>query len=249
MKMPPPILSVIMPARNAEAFISEAIRSIAMDLEVETELVVIDDGSTDNTAEIVRGLAFENLTIKMFSGNQKGIANARNLGLASTDARSEFIIFLDSDDVFPRGKIARQRAFLNSNPQHLAIFGKVLYFDNLDTETLQPKTDARTVIIRGIQMGSGLLRRQLFQTVGQFDEDFDQGEDSDLYFRAHEQGCSIHYEDEVGIFYRRHASNLTNDRPAVRSGFMKCIQKSLLRRHKDKNLRSLDGARLLKDGA
>ena len=240
------VLSVIMPARNAAAFIAEAIRSIAVDLEIQTELVVVDDGSTDATAEIVRGLAFKNLVIKIFPGNQRGVANARNVGLANTNPQTAYILFLDSDDVIPRGKIIRQLAFLQENPKHLAIFGQIQYFDVLDSETLQPKSDARTVIFRGIQMGSGLMRRQFFQTVGQFDEGFEQGEDSDLYFRAHELSCPIHYEDDVGIYYRRHANNMTNDRPAARSGFMKCIQKSIQRRLKDKNLRSLDSTRLSK---
>ena len=240
-------LSVITPARNAAAHIADAIRSVAVDTPVPTELVVIDDGSTDNTAEIVRSMIFKNLTLKLVSGNQRGVANARNVGLANIDPVSDFIMFLDSDDVNPKGKIARQVEFLQSNQEYMAIFGKVLYFDHLDTDRLEPKPDARIEIIRGIQMGAGLIRRQLFQTVGHFDEDFEQGEDGDLYFRAHELGCPIQYEDAVGIYYRRHAANMTNDRPAVRSGFMKAIQKSLKRRHANKNLLSLDGARLLKD--
>ncbi len=245
--MGPVRLSVIMPARNAAAYIADAIRSVAADTPICTELVVIDDGSADNTAEIVRSMTFANLTIKLLPGNQRGVANARNVGLANIDPASDLIMFLDSDDVNPKGKIARQLEFLQSNPEHMAVFGKVLYFDHLDSDLLKPKADARIEIVRGIQMGSGLIRRQLFQTVGHFDEDFEQGEDGDLYFRAHELGCPIHYEDAVGIYYRRHAANMTNDRPAVRSGFMKALQKSLKRRHANKGLPSLDGARLLKD--
>lgn len=238
-------LSVIIPARNVEKFIADAIGSIARDVTVPTEIIVVDDGSTDGTAEAVGNLSFSGLSVRTIKGLQKGIASARNQGLANISPTSEYVLYLDADDVNPKGKIPRQLALLEKQPELFAVMGQVLYFDNLDSEHLQPLPDARTTLIRGIQLGAGVFRRKIFDILGRFDEDFDHGEDCDFYFRAHEAGLPMHYEDDVGIYYRRHANNMTNDRPAVRKAYMQALKKSIDRRKAIPTLRSLDKAVLL----
>jgi glycosyltransferase involved in cell wall biosynthesis len=239
-------LCIIMPARNASEFIAEAILSLDRDLDGIAELVLVDDASIDGTAEIASQLKLEHLHLHIVSANGEGISKARNLGLVHSNQETDYILFLDSDDLNPKGKIPRQLAVLRSNPEIAAIFGKVCYFDKSNPHTLEPAYDARTETIRIIQLGAGILRRRTFSITGVFDETFSQGEDCDLYFRIHELGLQIVYEDEIGVYYRRHTNNITNDRPAVRSGFIRAIYKSAIRRTRNPNLITITTAKLYK---
>jgi len=101
-----PVVSVIIPAYNAEAFLGRAIRSVEAQSFRDYELVVIDDGSTDGTADIARGFA----GVRYVRGPHQGEAGARNLGLE--EAKGELVAFVDADDEWLPEKLTRQVAFM-----------------------------------------------------------------------------------------------------------------------------------------
>lgn len=110
----PASVSVIMPTFNRARWLGCAIRSALHQLHAGDELIVIDDGSTDDTREVVAGFG-ERVTY--LRGDHRGAGPARNLGLAH--ARGELVAFLDSDDEWLPGKLAMQRAFLEAHPEVL----------------------------------------------------------------------------------------------------------------------------------
>src|SRR5829696_8769351 len=112
MKQPVPAITVLMPAFNAAAFIAEAIRSVLAQDFSDFELLIVDDGSTDDTAAIVQG--FSDRRIRLVDQPHRGIAAALNRGLY--EARSPLIARFDADDICFPTRLRLQHEFLKQNP-------------------------------------------------------------------------------------------------------------------------------------
>ena len=106
------LVSVILPAYNAESTILEAVDSVLSQTDVELELIVVNDGSTDSTLEMLSALSDPRLTI--LSGSNTGPAAARNRGIKR--ARGDLIAFIDADDIWLPGKVTNQLAALEAQP-------------------------------------------------------------------------------------------------------------------------------------
>jgi len=124
MSLTGPLLSAIVPTYNAAGFLAEAIESIRWQTYQPVEIIVVDDGSTDDTAEVVRGLGGE---IRYVEQANAGPAAARNRGLEL--AQGELIAFLDADDRWPRDKLEIQVPRLLGNPELDLVLGRIQYVD------------------------------------------------------------------------------------------------------------------------
>jgi glycosyltransferase involved in cell wall biosynthesis len=224
--MSTPQVSVIMPAYDAQAFIAEAIESIRIQDGVDLEIIVIDDGSTDGTRAIVERIAQQEPRLRLLTSPHAGVAKARNLGLAA--ARAGIIAFLDADDLYPPGRLARQLNILRAQPETLVVMGETLVFRRLQDWAPAPGTQARRFL--GIKLDAALFRRALFDRIGAFDEALESGEDTDLLLRVSEAGIKIEVENEIAAFYRRHANNMTNDLAHMQKYFIAALHRSLTRR-------------------
>jgi glycosyltransferase involved in cell wall biosynthesis len=121
-----PQVSVLMPARDAEATIAESIESVVRQTMRDWELVVIDDGSRDRTADIARSFAAADPRIRLLTGPAQGEPAARNLGLAA--ARGLWTAMLDADDLARRDRLERQVAFLREHPNHAGVACRAVLF-------------------------------------------------------------------------------------------------------------------------
>lgn len=119
------LVSVIMPAHNAETYVEEAVRSVLAQTHHRVELIIVNDGSTDNTAGILE--AIHDPRISMIHQENRGTSHARNTALGV--ARGGFICFLDSDDVMPPGSIASRLRIFERDPGLSFVDGRVLFFD------------------------------------------------------------------------------------------------------------------------
>jgi len=222
-----PLISVIIPVLNGENFIAEAIQSVLSQGYEPLEIIVIDDGSTDNTAQVVKSIFG---SIRYHYQKNTGISAARNKGLEL--ARGEWIAFIDADDVWLENKLKLQAAILNQNPEIEMVIGFLLPlpFGKKDEVTIGQLSSGKTAL--ALQLGSTLIRKSVFDKIGGFDTELKLAEDSDWFFRVMEAGIKVHVMTETVQLYRQHEHNITKDKTNTSSYLLKAFKKSLDRRRK-----------------
>lgn len=213
-------LSVIMAAHDTELFIGEAITSVLERADRLLELIVVDDGSTDGTAAVAAAFGEP---VRVIRQENRGAAGARNTGLAA--ARGAFIGFLDSDDLWVAGHPDPRLAALDGDPGLAGVFGNARFFVAAGDEAPEAVLDTVTAS----QLGTLILRRAVFDTVGTFNEAFDLAEDMDLISRIREAGLSLANLDTRVLLVRLRPGSLTRDREAVLHGWMQAGRAAMRR--------------------
>ena len=185
------MISVIIPTYNRALFLGEAIRSV-LDQEYlvqngpsSFELLVIDDGSTDSTAEIVR--SFGN-NLKYVFQQHRGVSTARNRGLEL--ARGDYIAFLDSDDLWKKEKTGVQMSFMKAFPEAMVCCTEEIWIRKGRFVNPQKKHRKysgwifdKVLPLCLLSLSSALFRGELFEEIGRFDEELPVCEDYDLSIR------------------------------------------------------------------
>lgn len=218
-------VSVIVPVYNCERYLAEAIGSVIGQAYRPIEVIVVDDGSTDGSAALVKSL---DVTIRYIYQQNRGPAAARNTGLAM--ARGDVIAFLDADDYWPENRLSHQVALLKESPSLEIIVGLIQRiklrrrggYKSLFEKWLDP--------FFAVSLGAAVFRRNVFEKVGLFDETLYYGEDVDWFMRAREQNVSMTVIEHVVLLYRMHESNMTLNAMARDSYFLRALKKSLDRR-------------------
>ena len=210
-----------MPAFNAARFIEVALQSLLQEREaVALDIIVIDDGSRDGTRAIVERLASSHAELRLLENPRKGIAAARNTGLANLREGCRFVAFMDADDASVAGRLARQRTLLCEDPSIDVLYGRVEMFTEFEDALLRPRDGSRTKVIRGPYLQSAMYRPHVFDKVGPFDESYRQGCDTDYLLRTLESGSKVVLDDDVAAYYRRHDANVTLNTAEVRREFI-----------------------------
>lgn len=179
------MISVIIPTYNRAAFLDKAIRSVLNQTFKEFELIIVDDGSTDNTSELVS--SFDG--VHYIWQENKGAASARNTGIRA--ARFDHLTFLDSDDWFVKNKLEMQFAAMQAAPQYLVSHTQEKWYRRgafLNQKKKHAKNHGyifeRCLELCAVGMSTIMVRRELFDQVGMFDESLPCCEDYDLWLRA-----------------------------------------------------------------
>jgi glycosyltransferase involved in cell wall biosynthesis len=232
-------VTVVMPVYNAEAYVEMAVRSaLASDLR-ELEVIVVDDGSTDRSAEIVANIK-DPRVVTVSLRPSGGPSRPRNVGIAR--ARAPYVAFLDADDLIKPDKLSAAVHVLDRHPEAGFAFAD---FESIDeggtvvrSSTIADFAVFRTLprkplggnwhLIPQAQLAHGLLyenfigtsgvvlRKQLLAELGPFDESIAYSEDRDLWFRlAHR--CAALYWNHVGHSYRARPGSLTHGPAAARN--------------------------------
>jgi glycosyltransferase involved in cell wall biosynthesis len=222
-------VSVVIPAFNRAAFVGEAIASLQEQIGPEGEIVVVDDGSTDETPAVVAAIAAGDARVRLLRLPHGGVARARNAGIDA--ARGRWITFLDSDDICAPGRIPRQIAKLEAGPDLAAVVGELVLFEAMSPD-FRPLDGSRWERVMGISLTTATFRTAALRAVGPVNEALGQGEDLDLYLRLLEGGARFLIEIEPAVYYRRHASNLTNDEAAMRQDVMRAYVGSRMRQRR-----------------
>jgi glycosyltransferase involved in cell wall biosynthesis len=221
--MPPTwIVSVIIPAYNAEAYLGEALESVLGQTWSAVEAIVVDDGSTDGTLAIAEAAAAGDGRVRVVSQRNAGPSAARNAGMAV--ARGEAVCFLDADDVFLPDKVSRQMQHLLDHADCALVYSDFEVGD----EELHP-IEHRSVRPIDVPMRlamayrtpfaplSVLLRRSLVEATGGFDPSLAACEDRDYWIRAERLGQFCYLTGPVGI-YRTHSGQSHRDLSRERAG-------------------------------
>ncbi|NET38054.1 MAG: glycosyltransferase [Cyanothece sp. SIO1E1] len=185
-----PLISVIIPAYNAEKTIRETIGSVLDQTFSDFELIVINDGSQDATLDIVNSI--QDPRLKIFSYPNSGPQKSRNRGISHACSESEYFSFLDSDDLWTPDKLAAQLKALQENPQAGGVYSWTNYIDQSGKLLRQGphfefSGDIHAKLLLADFIGSGsnpLLRKQAVAKVGNFDEAIVGGQDWDMYLRV-----------------------------------------------------------------
>jgi glycosyltransferase involved in cell wall biosynthesis len=221
-----PLVSVIIPVYNGERFLARALDSILRQDHSPLEIIVVNDGSTDGTAQVIRKYARQ---VRSVCQPNAGLPATQNQGLRMADG--DLIAFLDADDLWPEHRLETQVAYLRDNPATDIVRGRIEYVTALaDTgEGLpqwRPLTEPRLVY----SLSTALFRRGVFAKVGPFDETLRYAADWDWFVRMKESGITMAALPAVTLVSFRHADNLTNRLDLVHSYTLKMLRKTLARR-------------------
>jgi glycosyltransferase involved in cell wall biosynthesis len=213
-----PLVSVVIPVFNGERFLREAVESVLAQQYSSLEIIVVDDGSTDGTANVARSLAE---TVRYFYQTNQGPAAARNRGIEQ--AQGSLIAFADADDLWPADKLELQLPYLIKEPAVDIVLGRIQQvFLSEAHELAEPAFS--------VNLGSAIIRKSVFERVGLFDETMRYSEDVDWFMRARESGAAIVTIDAVTLLYRQHEENMTRGKSTSELNVLKALKKSLDRR-------------------
>ena len=223
------MISVIIPTFNRAAFVREALDSVLAQTCLPWEVIVVDDGSTDETAEI---FSVESERVRYVRQDHAGVSAARNQGIRL--ARSDWLAFLDSDDVWLPAKLAAQTLFAAENP-HLRVFQtEEIWLRNgrrLNPKKCHTKPNGycfdRLLERCLVSPSAVMIHRSVFDLVGGFDESLPACEDYDLWLRI---GCRY----PIGLLNRPlvvkrggHADQLSSTVPTLDLYRIQAIEKLL----------------------
>lgn len=195
-----PLVSVIVPVYNAERFIADTLESIrAQDYEP-TEVIVVDDGSADNSADVARAFG----GAQVVQQSNQGPAAARNEGLKR--ARGEFIAFVDADDLLPPTKLSKQVSYLLAHPNVGCVLGHQEWIN--PPPTLQ--RDSIYGDLDGIPLTSAVFRASVLRRLGGYDVSYRTHENMDLLFRLRELGSETAVIPDLVLYRRFHGGNLSH---------------------------------------
>jgi glycosyltransferase involved in cell wall biosynthesis len=218
-----PETSVIIPVRNGARFVAEAIASVLDQLARGDEIVAVDDGSRDETADILARFVPRGLTV--LNGDGKGVSAARNFGFAAS--RGAFVAFLDHDDLWPAGRHAALSGALRADGTLDAAFGRIQRrFEPGAPLTAESRVQDHHA---SYLVGSGLYRRRLIDRVGGFAEDMPLAEDVDFDQRLGEAGMRAQFCEAYGLIRRHHDGNTTNDNAGAVSWRLQSLRRKLAR--------------------
>jgi glycosyltransferase involved in cell wall biosynthesis len=217
-------VSVVIPVYNGGAFLGDAIRSVLSQEYPALEIIVVDDGSTEDVGAALGRLPVD---VRLFRQDNAGAAAARNRGIR--DASGDIIAFLDVDDLWPESNLNVLVEHLAAHPEADVVRGRAQvtrYTEGTEPgEYLGNPGEAFPHYI-----GTGLYRRRAFERVGLFDPDLRFGEDTDWFTRATECNLTVHHLEEVTLFVRRHAGNMTRGKSLVELNQLRLFKKALDRK-------------------
>jgi glycosyltransferase involved in cell wall biosynthesis len=213
------MISVIVPTFNGAATLPAAIESIRAQ-NVEVEIIVVDDGSTDDTPRVIASL--DVITIRQ---DNRGPAAARNAGLAL--ATAPLVAFLDDDDVWLPQKLQQQLATLREHPEAAVTLGYTA-FQSLDLTTGATTDVAEPHLL--YHLGAALCRRETFDRIDAFDPALQSSEDVDWFLRVRDAGLGIVVTRDVVQIHRRDGANMTRGKDLRELGFLEVVKRSLDRR-------------------
>lgn len=222
----PGLVSVIIPVYNGEPFLGEALESVLGQTYRPIEAIVIDDGSTDGSEEVVRRFA----SVRYIYQPHQGAGSARNHGLKL--AQGAFVAFLDADDVWLTEKLTLQIAAFTADPQLDLVFGHVQQFRSAKSDSTPESHEEVGPAMPGLIPTTMLAKCEAFSRVGLFELKWRIGEFIDWYSRAVEQELKAKMLPNVVAFRRLHGSNLSLQEKEHRSEYVHILKQALDRRRR-----------------
>ncbi len=214
-----PDVSVIIPVYNQEKYINECVQSVIQQDYEKLEIIVVDDGSTDATPNILKGFIGK---IKYIRQENQGPSASVNNGIKI--AQGSLICWLGSDDLYLAGKIFHQVELLLREPSISIVYSDYIMIDS-DGKEIQkiqvpyppPEQFARSLLLRNFINGSSvMMKRECFDKVGYYDETLKADPDGDMWFRLLKHGYRFGHIPIPLIKYRWHPNNISHNKELMR---------------------------------
>ena len=215
------MISVVIAVHNGAKFLAAALNSVMRQTHTPGDVIVVDDGSTDTSADIAAGFG---PPVRVLRCAHRGGASALNTGVA--EARGELLAFIDADDLWADEKLAQQSAILASDLSIEAVFGGVMQFTDMDCGIAKPDDiKQKCKLFIGVNKTAMLIRRAAFDRVGPFNAavvaDF-----PEWYARALYSRLRIACPDSVVAFRRIHRDNSTRtQRESIQSDYLRLVRR------------------------
>jgi glycosyltransferase involved in cell wall biosynthesis len=214
-----PLVSVVMTVRNGARFLARAIDSLLTQTLTDIEVVVVDDGSTDDTPAVLAAAAARDTRVRIFSQGPTGIPAAANRGIA--EARAELIARLDADDIALPDRLEKQVAWMDAHPDVIALGGGIITIDPFDHKIgmLTYPSGARSVEAALMSChpaachSTVVMRKKPVIALGGYRAAFVAALDHDLWLRVVEVGEFANLPD-ILAYYRVHPEQVTRRRRA-----------------------------------
>lgn len=228
-----PRVSVIIPCCNAERTIGETLASAASQTLRMIEIIVVDDGSHDRSAEIVSEFAMTDRRVVLHRQSNGGVSAARNRGIAMS--RAPVIAFLDADDLWLPEALAAHIDHLDARPEVGASFARIRFMNHDGTETSTIST-GRIEDLKPQHLlcenptsttSTWVVRRAIFDDVGGFDETLNHAEDQEFLFRMLAlSSWKLSGLDRVLVHYRANANGLSSDFSYMEGGWRQLMSRA-----------------------
>lgn len=220
-----PLVSVVVPVYNGERFLAFALQSIFDQDYRPLEVIVVDDGSVDDSGNIAR--SFQEVRY-IYQSNQ-GASAARNAGVAA--ARGELIAFLDADDIWtPNNKISKQTDHLLGHPETGYVVGGGENFLESETDLPAGLTKELFMTEHTFLTSTLMVRKPVFYEVGEFDHSYKISQDTDWFVRARDAGVQGFVLPETLVYRRIHDANLSSQTQVLRHELLRIARESIGRR-------------------
>ena len=220
------LISVIIPVFNCERYVKQSIQSVLDQDYDQIELVVVDDGSTDASAHVVRSFEPHLILVSRPNG---GISAARNTGVEAS--HGDLIAFLDADDLWSLNKLSLQMEALRADPDLGMVFTLVRQFVSLDLdEKTKSSIKCDPEIAIAPTASSMLVTREAFGKVGPFDAQWRVGEFMDWYAKAMEVGIKGHMIRDALTQRRLHSTNTVTRLRESWADYLRILKKAMDRR-------------------
>ena len=247
-----PKISVVIPAYNAEKFLRETVQSVLDQSFEDWELVIVNDGSKDQTLEVAQACASLDSRIRVLDKQNGGVSSTRNLGVSAANKNSAYVIFLDADDVWETFALSTLFDFLENNPESVAAYGLASAMD-INSMSINPgKLEAHQLNrycvvdkkLRKVEnsapatfdiisfhnciqtAGCILIRRSIFERVGQFDQELSGVADWDMWLKISAIGNISTFPSAI-LKYRMHPNSMANQKAEMLQDEMRLRNKTL----------------------
>jgi len=226
------LVSVIIPVYNSEKYVSESIRSVLSQTYTDYEIIIVNDGSTDDSTSIIKGFGSR---VKVLEQPNLGAAAARNLGVKRSEG--EFLAFLDSDDLWVEQKLEWQVSSLLEEPDIDMSFG---YFESFISPDLDEGAKnglhCPTQKMSGYIPSAMVVKRDSFNKVGPFDAKWKIGEFLDWYAKAKFLGLKAKTIPQTVLKRRIHKTNLGIQEKDSRLDYVRILKDSIACRKKSEKI-------------
>ena len=212
-----PAISVLLAVYNGQTYLREAMDSVIAQTEKDFEFIIIDDGSTDETRNILEGYAQKDLRIRLVSRPNKGLTVTLNEGLSL--ARGEFLARMDADDICLPERFEKQLAYLRDHPECVLLGSRVLLVDpeGMPIRKLCDEQSHEQIDIAHLNRGwpvvhpAVMMRTAAIRQIGGYRDEYNTLEDFDLFLRLAEIGKLANLPD-ILLHYRQHFASVTHSK-------------------------------------